>query len=101
MGVAAPGLEPGTGPQDDVRRAVEWTTLVTCAHACLAAAATASTDHTPELVAMTVNELRRLFHTLVIEPSRRIADAITWSVRRRHQSRAQACHYARQALTEP
>jgi len=49
-----------------------------------------------------VNELRRLFHALIIEPDRRIADVITWSIyRRRHQATAKASHCTRQALAEP
>ncbi len=79
-----------------------WTTLVIAAHAFLAAAAAASTLNPDGLIAITVNELRRLFHALVIEPARRIADAIAWSIfRRRHQAVAKTSHYARQALTEP
>jgi hypothetical protein len=54
------------------------------------------------LIAVTVSELRRLFHALVIEPSRFVADVLAWSVyRRRHQHAAKTGHYARQALTEP
>jgi hypothetical protein len=54
------------------------------------------------LIAITVNELCRLFHALVIDPARRIADVITWSIYLcRYQDRAKASHYARQALTEP
>jgi SRSO17 transposase len=80
-----------------------WTTLVILAHAFLAAA-TAHHDH-PEpagLLPLTVNELRHLFHVLIIEPTRRHTDALLWSIRRRrHQARAMNSHYSRQALTEP
>ena len=79
-----------------------WTTLVIAAHAFLAAATTVCTPSHDGLIAVTVNELRRLFHALVIEPARRIADVIAWSIyRRRHQHTAKTSHYARQALTEP
>jgi SRSO17 transposase len=79
-----------------------WTTLVIAAHAFLAAATAASTITSDGLIAITVNELRRLFHALVLEPARRIADVIGWSIfRRRHQDAAKTSHYARQALTEP
>ena len=79
-----------------------WTTLVIAAHAFLAAATAASIDSPDGLIAITVNELRRLFHALIINPARRVADVIAWSIyRRRHQDRAKASHYARQALTEP
>ncbi|BCJ55901.1 transposase [Actinoplanes sp. NBRC 14428] len=79
-----------------------WTTLVIAAHAFLAAAAPAGTTSTDDLIAITVNELRRLFHALILEPARRTADVISWSIfRRRHQAAAKTSHYARQALTEP
>ncbi|WP_203903519.1 IS701 family transposase [Virgisporangium aliadipatigenens] len=83
-----------------------WTTLVIAAHAFLTAAATLSTSSVTSvpdgLIAITVNELRRLFHALIIEPARPRADAITWSIyRRRHQHAAKTSHYTRQALTEP
>jgi hypothetical protein len=58
-----------------------WTTLVIAAHAFVAAATAASTTSPDDLIAITVNELRRLFHALIIEPDRRIADVITWSPR--------------------
>ncbi|MFV2116872.1 IS701 family transposase, partial [Micromonospora sp. LOL_025] len=79
-----------------------WTTLVIAAHAFLAAAAAASTTSPQGLIPITVNELRRLFHALIIEPTRRVGDVIAWSIfRRRHQAEAKISHYARQALTEP
>ncbi|GAB3816537.1 hypothetical protein [Micromonospora zhanjiangensis] len=68
----------------------------------LAAAAAASTTSPDNLIPITVNELRRLFHALIIEPTRRVADVITWSIyRRQHQAAAKISHYAQQALTEP
>ena len=82
-----------------------WTTLVILAHAFLAAATITVRAPSPAetgLIPLTVNELRHLFNTLIIEPSRRHADQLKWSIwRRRHQARAKASHYARQALTEP
>jgi hypothetical protein len=76
--------------------------LVIAAHAFLAAATTVSTESPDGLIAITVNELRRLFHALVMDPVRRVADVIAWSIyRRRHQDQASASHYAWQALTEP
>ncbi len=62
-----------------------WTTLVIAAHAFLAAATTVCTPSLDGLIAVTVNELRRLFHALVIEPARRTADVIAWSIYRRRQ----------------
>ncbi|MET8283591.1 IS701 family transposase, partial [Micromonospora sp. NPDC005174] len=79
-----------------------WTTLVIAAHAFLAAAAAASTTSPDGLIPITVNELRRLFHALIIEPTRRVSDVIAWSIfRRQHQAEAKISHYARQALIEP
>ncbi|MET7952318.1 IS701 family transposase [Micromonospora sp. NPDC005324] len=79
-----------------------WTTLVIAAHAFLAAATTTNTTSPRSLIPITVNELRRLFHALIIEPTRRVADVIAWSIfRRRHQATAKSSHYARQVLTEP
>jgi len=79
-----------------------WTTLAIAAHAFLAAATTVCTPSPDGLITVTVNELRRLFHALVIEPARRIADVIAWSIyRRRHQNAAKTSHYAHQSLTDP
>ncbi|WP_223256657.1 hypothetical protein [Micromonospora endophytica] len=51
---------------------------------------------------MTVDELRHLFNTLIIEPGRGHTDPLLWSIRRRrHQARAMTGHYARQAPIEP
>nr|WP_067708612.1 IS701 family transposase [Actinoplanes awajinensis] len=79
-----------------------WTALVIAAHAFLAAATTISTASPDGLIDITVNELCRMFHALVIAPARTTADVIAWSIfRRRHQAIAKIGHYARQALTEP
>ncbi|WP_343447794.1 IS701 family transposase [Micromonospora schwarzwaldensis] len=81
-----------------------WSTLAILAHAFLAAA---TTEHRHRyqpvgLIPLTVNELRHLFHVLIIEPTRRLCDPLLWSIRRRrHQARAMNSHYARQALIEP
>lgn len=53
-----------------------WTTLGIAAHAFRAAAAAASTTTPHGLIPITVNELRRLFHALIIEPTRRVGDII-------------------------
>jgi SRSO17 transposase len=80
-----------------------WTTLMILAHAFLAAATAHRDRRDPAwLIPLTVNELRHLFNVLIIEPTRRHADALLWSIRRRrHQAQAVTSHYARQALTEP
>jgi SRSO17 transposase len=75
-----------------------WTLLAMLAHALLAViAAREHTQNPPPtgLIALTCNEIRRLFTTFVIEPGRVLACPHTWSLwRRRHQHRAS--HYRRQ-----
>jgi hypothetical protein len=89
---------PGPAPTSPLDGLARWTTLVIAAHAFLAAATTASTTSPAGMIAITVNELRRPFHALVIDPTKRIADVIAWSVfRRRHQDAAKTSHYERQA----
>lgn len=79
-----------------------WTTLVIAAHAFLAAATATSTTSPNGLIDITINELRRLFHAMIIEPARRTTDVIAWSIfRHRHQHIAKSSHYNRQALIEP
>lgn len=81
-----------------------WTTLVIAAHAFLAAAAAAAAANTTtdDLIPITVNELRRLFHALIIEPTRHVGDVIAWSIfRRQHQAAAKTSHYTRQASPNP
>jgi hypothetical protein len=102
-----PGREDRLGlDQHQTRRWTawhRWTTLAILAHAFLAAATAHRTrPHPPGLIPLTVNELRHLFNVLIIEPGRRHTDPLAWSIRRRrHQARAMASHYAKQALTEP
>jgi hypothetical protein len=53
-------------------------------------------------IPLTCNELRRLLLRHVIEPARRHVDPEAWSRwRRRHQYRARASHYRRQAAGLP
>jgi hypothetical protein len=70
------------------------------AHALLAViAATERDDHPPprELIALTCNEIRHLFTSLITEPIRRPTDPLVWSRwRRHHQRHARASHYPRQ-----
>ncbi len=77
-----------------------WTLLAIAAHALLAVlAATEHADKPPPagLIALTCNEIRRLFTTLVIEPARVLACPQAWSHwRRQHQHRARTSHYQRQ-----
>ena len=77
-----------------------WTLLAMLAHALLAVIA--AHEHTDRpapagLIALTCNEIRRLFTVLVIEPRRVRACPRAWSNwRRRHQHRARTSHYQRQ-----
>ena len=76
-----------------------WTLLAMTAHALLAVIA--AHEHTnqpaPGLIALTCNEIRRLFTIFVIEPGRTRACPHAWSHwRRRHQHRARTSHYHRQ-----
>jgi SRSO17 transposase len=77
-----------------------WTLLAMLAHALLAViAATERAQRPPpsELIALTCNEIRHLFTSLITEPTRRLTDPLAWSRwRRRHQYHARASHYRRQ-----
>jgi Transposase DDE domain len=77
-----------------------WVTLAMLAHAFLTV--TAATEHRDqpapaELIPLTVNEIQHLF-TALINPIHDLAYRLRWSQwRRRHQARARASHYRRQA----
>jgi SRSO17 transposase len=77
-----------------------WTLLAMLAHALLAVLAATEHIHAPappDLIALTCNEIRRLFTIYVIEPHRARACPDAWSHwRRRHQHRARTSHYQRQ-----
>ncbi|MEU6234973.1 IS701 family transposase [Kitasatospora sp. NPDC047058] len=81
-----------------------WTTLAMLAHAFLAVtAAIERAGSTPpsELAPLTCSEIRRLFEAF-ITPARGLAHRLRWSDwRRRHQARARASHYHRQAVQQP
>ncbi len=52
------------------------------------------------LIPLSCNEIQRLFITLAVRPDHTAAHRLDWSRwRRRHQARARACHYRRQAAT--
>jgi SRSO17 transposase len=78
-----------------------WTTLAMLAHAFLVVAAlTDRTRHPPPpgLIGLTCNELQHLFAALLARPAGDLGHRLRWSAwRRRHQARARACHYHRQA----
>jgi SRSO17 transposase len=78
-----------------------WTLLAMLAYAFLAVT-TAQTHDTPPadgLIPLTVNEVRHLLvHLAMPRPTPPAAFVLAWSTwRRRHQARAQASHYRRQA----
>ena len=81
-----------------------WTLLAMVAHALLAViAAREHAEHpAPDgLIALTCNEIRRLFTTYVIEPGRTLACPMAWSRwRRHHQHRARTSHYQHQENTK-
>jgi SRSO17 transposase len=97
---AAKGL---TGlDQHQVRRWTSWhrwTTLAMLAHAFLAVATATERDTQPTptgLIALTVNEFRRLFDALLLTTHYTITTLLAWSRwRRRHQYRARLSHYRR------
>jgi SRSO17 transposase len=93
--------------QHQVRRWTSWyrwVTLAMLAHAFLAVvrALEGSHDHDhDELIPLTCNEIRCLFTATTQSTARRAAAALAWSRwRRRHQARAKASHYRRQATDE-
>jgi hypothetical protein len=64
----------------------------------MTALARAGAPPSADLIPLTRNEIHHLFRTLLNAPTlprRRLLDWSTW--RRRHQARAQAAHYRRQA----
>ena len=76
-----------------------WTTLAMLAHAFLAVATATERDTTPTpagLIALTVNEFRRLFDALLLATNHTFTTLLAWSRwRRRHQYRARQSHYRR------
>jgi SRSO17 transposase len=94
--------------QHQVRRFTSWyrfTTLALAALAILAicAATTPPTDDhdQPDMIRLTVNEIRRLINVLIIRPGHSITHRLRWSIwRRRHQQRAKHAHYTRRLNTE-
>jgi SRSO17 transposase len=77
-----------------------WATLAMLAAAFLTITAAGHASHPPPdgQIPLTRNEIRRLLATLIIRPARDAWHRLRWSAwRRRHQHRARACHYQRQA----
>jgi hypothetical protein len=82
-----------------------WTTLamLACAFLTIAAATEHACDPEPGgQIPLTRNEIARLLATLITGPVRYAWHRLRWSAwRRRHQFRARACHYQRQADRDP
>jgi SRSO17 transposase len=76
-----------------------WVTLAMLASAFLTAAAErARNPHPDGQIPLTRNEIASLFTHLVTMPAHDTRYRLRWSAwRRRHQHRARACHYRRQA----
>jgi SRSO17 transposase len=78
-----------------------WATLAMLAHAFLVVAAVTERSCRPPppgLVPLTCNELQHLVAALLARPAGDLGHRLRWSLwRRRHQARARACHYHRQA----
>ena len=81
-----------------------WVTMAMLAHAFLAVVRADEHAHHPApdgLIQLTCNEIQKLFTTLVVRPMHDAAHRLAWSAwRRRHQARAQASHYRRQAANQ-
>ncbi|MGZ2359948.1 IS701 family transposase [Streptomyces sp. 372A] len=81
-----------------------WVPLAMLAHAFLAVVRANEHVRHPVphgLIPLTCNEIQRLFTTLVVRPVHDVAHRLAWSAwRRRHQARAQASHYRRQAANQ-
>jgi SRSO17 transposase len=82
-----------------------WVTLAMLAYAFLAVVArTERAQHPPPpgVIALTCNEIAHLFAALVLRPAGDPLHRLHWSWwRRRHQGRARASHYRRQAAQQP
>jgi SRSO17 transposase len=82
-----------------------WVTLAMLAAAVLTIAAAAEHDHAgaarPGQIPLTRNEIARLLSGTASSPPASTARRLRWSRwRRRHQHRARACHYQRQAARD-
>jgi SRSO17 transposase len=82
-----------------------WVTLAMLASAFLAIAAAIERTRNPGpagQIPLTRNEIANLLATLIINPAHDSRHRLRWSAwRRRHQYRAQACHYHRRATHGP
>jgi SRSO17 transposase len=94
--------------QHQVRCWRSWHRFTTLALAALAVLAICAADARtpdrraqPDMIELTVNEIRRLINVLLIRPTRSVIHRLRWSNwRRRHQARARRAHYARRLNLE-
>lgn len=95
--------------QHQVRLWHSWHRFTTLALAALAVLALCTADargdhqpgHHDDLIALTVNEIRRLINLLIIQPIHDLAHRLRWSHwRRRHQAQARRSHYRRRLNLE-
>ncbi|RQX03858.1 hypothetical protein [Micromonospora inaquosa] len=98
-----PRRETGLGlDQHQQLRWPSWNTVAILAHATAEHRNCYQPIGSAPWSPLTVNELRHLFHVLIIEPSADSGTRCLWSIRRRrHQARAMNSHYTPQALMEP
>ena len=82
-----------------------WVTLAMLASALLTVAAATERTRNPDpdgQIPLTRNEIASLFTHLITRPVHDAPHRMRWSAwRRRHQHRAQTCHYQRQATQDP
>ncbi|MFK0285275.1 hypothetical protein ACIQVL_33075 [Streptomyces sp. NPDC090499] len=80
-----------------------WVTLAMLAHAFLAVIRADEHYEHPAptgLIALTCNEIQRLFALPAVSPNGQRDHRLHWSLwRRRHQDRARDCHYRRREAT--
>ncbi len=88
--------------EHQVRRFTSWSRWVTVAMLAVIRADEHACHPAPNgLIPLTCNEIQRLFTTLVVQPVRDAPHRLSWSAwRRRHQARAKASHYRRQAANQ-
>jgi hypothetical protein len=95
--------------QHQVRRWNSWHRFTILAMAALAVPAVCTADsreanddpNQQTMIELTVNEIRRLINTFIIEPVRSLTHRLHWSGwRRQHQLRARRAHYARRLTRE-